>query len=377
MTIGIEAQRIFRKKKHGMDIVAIELIRNLQAADTQNKYVVFVKDDTDDHVIEETKNFRIVRIKGGPYPYWEQVLLPRAAAQHGVQLLHCTSNTAPLRIGIPTIVTVHDIIYLEKINLTKGSWYQRIGNLYRRWNVPRIVGKAARIITVSDFEKRRISEYFSGKKDKICTIYNGVGTHFHKVTAPDVLQSARVKYKLPEKYVFYLGNTDPKKNMEGVLKALSILRKRNELDFTLLMLDIDRDFLNNMAEKIGDVVILKHITFSGYVPNEELPAIYSLATAFLYPSLRESFGIPILEAMACGVPVVTSNTSSMPEVAGDAAVFADPFDPESIASSLKRVLDDDELRARLTERGYSRAARFTWKNNAVETLRLYSSVLQP
>lgn len=360
-----------------MDIVALELIRNLQQLDHANEYVVFVKTDEDNGVIRESSNVKIVSIPGGPYPYWEQVLLPKAVKEHGVELLHCTSNTAPLNLSIPLVVTVHDIIYLEKWNFTKGTAYQIVGNLYRRWNVPPVVRKSSMVITVSDFEKRRIREHFHLSENQIRTVYNGVGTHFRRVTDTTVLKSVKEKYKLPDNYVFYLGNTDPKKNMIGVMRTLSHLRKNNQLNFQLLMLDIDRDFLHRMANEIGDPDVLSYISFVGYVPNQELPAIYSMAKLFLYPSLRESFGIPILEAMACEVPVVTSNTSSMPEVAGDAALLADPNDPVDIARQVLSLLNDEKLGQVLVTKGLQRSGQFSWRNNALQTLTIYDSLLKP
>jgi glycosyltransferase involved in cell wall biosynthesis len=375
MKIGIEAQRIFRKKKHGMDIVALELIRNLQELDHENQYYIFVKDDEDNNVIKESKNVKIVTIKGGPYPYWEQVLLTKAVKEHGVELLHCTSNTAPLNLSIPLVVTVHDIIYLEKWNFTKGTLYQIVGNLYRRWNVPPVVRKSSMIITVSDFERKRIKEHFGLNDDQVRTVYNGVGEHFKRVSDTATLASIKQKYALPDNFVFYLGNTDPKKNITGVMRTLSFLRKQNKLNFQLLMLDIDREFLHRIADQIGDPEILSYISFCGYVPNNELPAIYSMARLFLYPSLRESFGIPILEAMACGVPVVTSETSSMPEVAGNAALFANPNNPEEIAEKVMLLLEDPSLANDLILKGLLRSRQFSWKNNAVETLNLYRELL--
>jgi glycosyltransferase involved in cell wall biosynthesis len=375
MKIGIEAQRIFRKKKHGMDIVALELIRNIQTIDNENQYVIFVKDDEDFDVIEESKNVKIVTIKGGPYPYWEQVLLTKAVKEHGVELLHCTSNTAPLNLSIPLVVTVHDIIYLEKWNFSKGTLYQIVGNLYRRWNVPPVVKKSAMIITVSDFERKRIKEHFGLNDDQVRTVYNGVGDHFKRVTDAVTLASVKQKYALPDNFVFYLGNTDPKKNIIGVMRTLSLLRRQNKLNFQLLMLDIDREFLHRIADQIGDPEILSYISFSGYVPNNELPAIYSMARLFLYPSLRESFGIPILEAMACGVPVVTSDTSSMPEVAGNAALFANPNNPEEIAEKITLLLEKPDLANDLILKGLLRSRQFSWKNNALETLNLYRELL--
>lgn len=375
MNIGIEAQRIFRKKKHGMDIVAVQLIKKLQEVDFQNQYFIFVKEDEDNTAIQETSNFKIVRIKSAPYPYWEQVLLPREAKKYNIQLLHCTSNTAPLSIKIPIVVTLHDIIYLEKLNFTKGTWYQIFGNFYRRWNVPGVVKRSAKIITVSDYERKRIVEHFGLTSQHVETVYNGVGEIFKKIDDGEVLNAVKKKYTLPDNYIFYLGNTDPKKNMEGVLRALSFLRKNNKLSFQLLMLDIDRDYLTRMAHHIGDMEILKHIVFSGYVPNHELPAIYSMAKLFLYPSLRESFGIPILEAMACGTAVITSNTSSMPEVADTAAYFVDPTRPEEIARGIDKLLNDQFLRSELIEKGLKRSKAFTWKNNAIQTFELYQLLL--
>lgn len=374
MRIGIEAQRLFREKKHGMDIVALETIRHLQKIDKTNEYFIFVKPDKDNGVISTTSNFKIIPLPGGPYPYWEQVLLPKAARKHNIDVLHCTSNTAPLNPGVPLVVTLHDIIYLEQWNFTRGTYYQIFGNLYRRWNVPPVVSKASRLITVSDFEKERIIKHFGLPQGKIATVHNGVSSHFSRVTDETVINAVRKKYHLPENFVFFLGNTDPKKNLEGVLRALSALRNKGALNFHLVMLDVDRGYLEKVSSTIGDPAILSNIVSTGYVPNHELPAIYSMAQLFLYPSLRESFGIPILEAMACGTPVITSQTSSMPEVAGDAAILVDPGSPDSIAAAISSILGDPVLSTRLSDRGLLRSKQFSWSENARKTLDIYLSV---
>jgi glycosyltransferase involved in cell wall biosynthesis len=375
MTIGIEAQRISRKKKHGMDIVAIELIKQLQVLDKENQYFIFIKDDEDNDIIKDTDNFKVVKIKSAPYPYWEQVLLPAELKKHKVDLVHCTSNTAPIYADVPpTVITLHDIIYLEKLNFSKGTLYQIFGNFYRRWNVPRVVRKASKILTVSEYERQRILQHFKLPDDQVVTVYNGVGESFKKIDDASTLQDIKKKYNLPDEYIFFLGNTDPKKNVEGVLKSLSILRKENKLTFQLLMLDINRDYLQNLASRIGDTEVLNHITFCGYVPNYELPAIYSMAKVFLYPSLRESFGIPLLEAMACGVPVITSNTSSMPEVAADAAIRINPTNPAEIAAAIDNLLNDTDMQQQLITKGFERVNQFTWKNNAIKTLNIYKTL---
>ncbi len=183
MKIGIEGQRLFRSKKHGMDMVALELIRNLQQIDHENEYVIFVKPDEDDQVIKETPNFRIEKLSGGFYPKWEQIALPKAARKAGCDILHCTSNTAPVFTGIPLVVTLHDIIYMEssyiKIMQGSGSSYQKFGNIYRKMVVPRIVKSSKKIITVSHFEKNRIADFFGMKGDsRLTAVYNGVSEHF-------------------------------------------------------------------------------------------------------------------------------------------------------------------------------------------------------
>jgi glycosyltransferase involved in cell wall biosynthesis len=379
LKIGIEAQRIFRPKKHGMDMVALELIRNLQEIDRENEYVVFVKPDSDDSVLKETPNFRIVRLEGGSYPWWEQVALPRAAREAGCELLHCTSNTAPVNGSVPLVLTLHDIIYLEKSYLhllrNSGTAYQKFGNVYRRTVVPRAVRKSSRIITVSEFERNRISEFFGMNGDRRLTaVYNGVSSHFVPVTDPRELKRVREKYALPDEFFFFLGNTDPKKNTKGTIRAFSDFVRETESDIRLVMIDFDRAELERILEEINDRPLIDRIHLTGYVVNTDLPAIYTLCTLFLYPSLRESFGIPILEAMSCGVPVITSNTSSMPEIAGNAALLTDPFKPAEIKEAMKQMIGDQKMKKDLVEKGLIRAKEFSWKAMARKVLEIYHEV---
>ncbi len=379
MKIGIEGQRLFRPKKHGMDMVALELINNLQEIDQDNEYVIFVKPDVDDTCIREAPNFRIKELSvPGGYPAWEQWALPRAAAAAGCDVLHCTSNTAPLRCPVPLMITLHDIIYMEKLSLfEKGStWYQRLGNVYRRAVVPTVLRRSDRVITVSNFEKDRINEFFGLEPGKLTAVYNGVSPHFKKVTDADTLLRARLAYRLPERFFFFLGNTAPKKNTPGVLKAFADFNARQEQPYHLVMLDYEEDKLQQILRGIGQPELRVYIHLAGYVPNAELPAIISQAELFLYPSLRESFGIPILEGMACGVPVITSNTSSMPEVAGGDALLVDPHRPDEITAAMERLLNDPALYRSLSERGPRRAAQFSWRAMAEQVLELYQGIHQ-
>jgi glycosyltransferase involved in cell wall biosynthesis len=379
MKIGIEGQRLFRNKKHGMDMVALELIRNLQLIDTENEYVLFIKPDEDSSAIKETGNFKIVEVAAPFYPFWEQVALPHAAKKEGCQVLHCTSNTAPVFSSIPLVLTLHDIIYMEssytKILQGSGTNYQKFGNAYRRLVVPKVLKKSRKIITVSNFEKNRIGQFFGMEGDaRLVSVYNGVSEHFRPVTDPDELYRVKTKYHLPGHYFFFLGNTDPKKNTKGTLKAFSDFLEQTGSDMHLVMLDYDHYELEQLLEEIGNPELINRIILTGYVVNTDLPAIYCQSELFLYPSLRESFGIPMLEAMACGVPVITSTTSSMPEVAGDAAVLVDPFKPGEITAAMILLTNDEALKKNRIKKGFEQAAKFSWNAMARHVLELYREI---
>ena len=379
MKIAIEGQRLFRKKKHGMDMVALELIRNLQLIDQENEYVIFVKPDEDDQIFQETSNFKIVKLDGEFYPLWEQIALPKAAAREGCDILHCTSNTAPVFSSIPVVDTLHDIIYMEhsylKILKGSGTPYQKFGNVYRKLIVPRIVRKSRKIITVSHFEKDRIAEFFGMKGDpRLTAVYNGVSEHFKPVNDQAELARVKEKYHLPDRFFFFLGNTDPKKNTKGTLTAYADFVKQTNSELHLLMLDYDLNELKKILSEIEAPELIDRIHLTGYVVNTDLPAIYSQCDVFLYPSLRESFGIPILEAMGCGVPVITSNTSSMPEIAGNAALIIDPYKPEEITAAMIQLTTNNTLRDSKIKMGYEQAALFSWKAMAENVLKIYQEI---
>ena len=378
MRIGIEAQRLFRNHKHGMDRVALELIRNLQMIDTKNEYFVFVKPDQDNTAIKQTKNFKIVEIPGGPYPLWEQFKLPRIAKLYNCDILHCTSNTAPYSKKIPLITTLHDIIYMEgsvlKLLLNKASMYQKFGNLYRRIIVSKVVQNSRRLITVSNFEKENITSFFKLKSKNIQTVHNGVSQKFTNNIDADHMVSVKVKYKLPENYLLHIANKDPRKNTKNVLIAFKEYLKIANNTQKLLMLGCKKDDLKILLKEINAVELYDHIILTGYVSDEDLPIIYQLSELFLFPSLREGFGIPIIEAMACGVPVITSNTSSMPEVAGNAAHLIDPNKPEEICRGMLKIMFNENYKKELIQKGLERSTAFTWNRMALQILEQYKEL---
>lgn len=370
MKIAIEAQRIFRPNKHGMDFVALETIRELQKMDHENEYFIFVSPG-EDRCLESSDNVHIIELKCPTYPLWEQVALPRAVKRIKPDLLHCTSNTAPLRCPVPLVLTLHDIIYLEKRQSSSLSWYQEMGWHYRRLVVPRILPKCKKIITVSQFERRRILDALHLPEEQLVAVYNGFNSHFHvQPKAPEITR----KYIDADDYLFFLGNTDPKKNTPRVLKAYSDYLKKSTKKLPLLIADLKEDAIDRILEEGKLTEIKSHLRFPGYIANADLAALYGGAFAFLYPSLRESFGIPMLEAMACGTPIIAGNTSAMPEIAGEGALLADPFDTEDITEKILLLENDEKFYQQQVEYGIKRSELFSWRHSAESLLKIYKEL---
>lgn len=373
MRIGIEAQRIFRPKKHGMDVVAIELIKNLQEIDAMNEYVVFGRNGIND-IFSETFNFHVNTFSSFSYADWEQIGLISKVKKEKIDLLHCTANTAPLNSPVPLIVTIHDIIYLEQIDF-KGTSYQNLGNLYRRFIVPKIAEKSKLVLTVSEYERGNIVKRLNLPEEKVKVLYNGVGVQFNNRYSKEEVEHFRQKYALPSQFIMFLGNTAPKKNTPNVIKAYVDFFLQSPNRIPLVLLDYKKELVSKILNEVNQPELLSEFVFPGYIPYREIPLMYNAAALFLYPSLRESFGLPILEAMACGVPVITSNTSSMPEVAGDAAELIDPFNYKALSAAMGQILANEDLRNRNKEKGLQRAKKFTWKASAEELRHIYETIV--
>ena len=370
MRIGIEAQRIFRNNKHGMDYVVLEEIKELQKSDNRNEYFVFVAPG-EDHCLHDSKNVHIIEIGSNFYPLWEQFSLPRAVNQLNLDMLHCTSNTAPILCKIPMILTLHDIIFLEPRDKSNKSLYQNMGWLYRRFVVPRILKKCKRIITVSEFEYNNIISKLHIPEEKMVMIYNGYNEWFKPVEDIELVYQ---QYIEEPGYFFFLGNTDPKKNTERTLIAYSHYLEKSNVKRKLLMADLDRSFLDDIIERNHIENIKDYMVIPGYIKNADLPYVYNNAFAFLYTSLRESFGIPLLEAMACGTPVITSNTSSMPEIGGSEALMVNPQNADEITEKMLLLEEDNIIYQKQKEIGIRRAQQFSWKYTAEQLLTVYEDV---
>lgn len=384
MKIGIEAQRIYRKNKHGMDYVVLQEIRELQKMQTNDEYYVFVAPG-EDRCVESSQHVHVIELRCPTYPLWEQWALPRAARRYGVELLHCTSNTAPLCCDIPLVLTLHDIIFLEPRNKNNKSLYQNMGWFYRRLVVPRILSKCRRIITVSNFEMENIIARLGIERSQMAMIYNGYNDWFKPLTSIDELHGSPALNALMPKgklmdngenkgYFFFLGNTDPKKNTERTLIAYSEYLEHSACKRKLLMADLAPEYLNDIIERNKIENIRQHIIMPGYIVNSDLPSVYNGAFAFLYTSLRESFGIPLLEAMACGTPVITSNTSSMPEIGGEKAILINPESSKEIAAAMLRLETDEAFYLQQKTIGLERAKLFSWRQTSEHLHQLYHSL---
>lgn len=374
MRIGIEAQRLFRPHKHGMDIVALELIRALQEIDHVNDYFIFVKPDQDRLCITETRNFKIIEFSGMNYVIWEQIMLPFYSHKYKLDILHCTSNTAPVYKFAPLVLTLHDVIFMEKSDAKNTSTnYQKFGNLYRKWIVPRIVKKCERIITISEIEKANITKRLGLKDDAVTVIHNGVNCRFGIKPSLEMIQAIKKQFNLPIDYFFFLGNTEPRKNVRNTVKAFVEFAKKNK-QVILVITGVKQTFIEEILLEINKKEYLNRFVLTGFVDDQTLITLYSEAKVFLYPSLREGFGLPILEAMALGIPVVTSNLSAMPEVAGEAAFMVNPHSIEEITEGMTTAYENEILRKEKIRIGYERPKYFTWQKTANKVLEIYQSL---
>ncbi len=368
MKIAIEAQRIFRANKHGMDFVVLETIRELQKIDHTNEYYIIVKPG-DDRCIEDSINFRVIELACPSYPLWEQLALPRLIRKIQPDILHCTSNTAPLWCNCAMVLTLHDIIYLEKRNSRSKSLYQEFGFHYRKYIVPRILKKCKKIISVSNYECKRIAQHLNISNDRLAAIYNGYSQYFK----PQEINFSIVnKYINQKDFLFFLGNTDPKKNTPRLLKAYSIYINESTIKRPLLIADLSENHIDKILKEENIEHIKPYIFISGYIPNTDLPMIYNAAFALLYPSLRESFGIPMLESMACGTPIIAGNISAMPEIAGQGAILVDPYNSENIATSIIHLENDLTLYHKQVKYGLERVKSFSWNSAAHQLLTIYN-----
>lgn len=374
MKIGIEVQRLFRKERFGIETSALELIHELHKLKTKHSIVVLTKKGTNQNLFKGCEEFKVRPVAGKIFIDFEQFFLPLAAWNEKLDILHCTGNTTPIFCPVPIVQTLHDIIFMDPIPTT-DSLYQRFGNYYRRFIVPIVTKKSKAIITVSEYEKNRIVERLAIPEKKIHVIHNGINNRFQKNKDESSLAIFSKKYSLPKKYILFIGNNSHRKNPERVLKAyIQYCNKKGPAALPLVTPGLSKEFVTNYLKTVKQGLIQDKFYTPGYIETNDLPLLYSGSALFLFPSLSEGFGMPVLEAMACGVPVITSNTSSLPEIAGDAAKLINPLDAEALANAIEELLENQPLMSELSIRGLRHAEKFRWSTVAEKTMEIYEQV---
>lgn len=301
---------------------------------------------------------------------WEQTVLPIELLREGADLLHALGFVSPLAWRGRTVVTVYDLSFLRFPEV-----YNRANRLYLGTFTPPSLRRADRVITISEDARRDVIELCGVAPERVTPILLAADDRF-RPAPPAAVKAFRARNGLPERFVLYQGTLQPRKNVDTLVRAYALLRSQGNDDHRLVLAGPRGWQYEPIFELIRQLGLEGSVTFPGFVPDDELPLWYSSATVFAFPSRYEGFGLPLLEAMACGTPVVSSNASSLPEVVGDAGLLVDPTDVEGLCSALRRLLEDDALRSSLSAAGQARAQAFSWRRMASETVRVYREVLE-
>jgi glycosyltransferase involved in cell wall biosynthesis len=301
---------------------------------------------------------------------WIQLVLPIELLWLKADILHAPSYFAPLLCPCPLIVTVHDTLYLTQPHHYKDKFF----SLYSKLFIGAAVRRADIICTVSAFSKKEIESSYRIESDRIRVTYPGVSSGY-RPQSEEQLASVRDKYKLERPYFLFVGAWEPRKNLPHLISAFRIFCNDQTRDYELILVGPQGSGAAEVNALLGDPELEGRVRPMGFVPDEDMPAMYAAAEAFVLPSLGEGFGIPIIEAMACGTPVLASNTTCLPEVAGDAAVYFDPKDPSNIARAMSVILQP-AIQEEMKLKGLSRARMFTWENCARETEQAYADALK-
>jgi glycosyltransferase involved in cell wall biosynthesis len=378
-----------------------ELIAALSSIDSSNKYVLFFNFFRREHLpsfSEAVKRFGIkenihVRLSRCPMRLRNLLDPPMELLAGRFDLFHgCFDHLPPLLFG-KGVVTIHDIRYIDCVEeamdaewlpvlertvpepeFSKKDYHARrflFG--YLRSTIEKSTARSRGIITVSEYSKRRLVTLLGIPEEKVRVIYNGVNDFFRPLPEKDI-SPVFAKFNIRKPYIFYTGNFDPLKNLLVLLEAFKEVRSNH--DISLVMVGQVNWFYYILAEKARNLGIFDSVVFTNFVSDGELVALYNGASAFVFPSLYEGFGMPVLEAMACGTPVVCSSACSLPEVAGDATLLVDAASASTLARAIDTILSDERVQDELKEKGMKRAKLFTWENTAKQTLDFYREIAE-
>lgn len=366
MKIAINAS-ILDDKPSGLGIYTYNVIKELiDIIDNDELYIY----TSCPNLFKERDNIKIKNISKNTQPkygksaaikrfFWTQYNLKKDMTKEHIDISYSTTHHGLLNFN-KQIVTVHDLLPLY-FNY-KNSLQRILQSNYFKYVLPKILKSANRIITISDCTKKDIIKYYNIDENKIVRIYNGYNDkeYFYRDKAGIYIFN---KYRI-KNYILAVGASYPHKNYERFLQAAKIIKDNGNNDFNIIIAGGRKEYRETLKKLSGELGIYDEIKFIDYVPSEDMPHLYSGAQCLVYPSLYEGFGLPPLEAMACGCPVITSNTSSLPEVVGDAGIMVDPYAVDDIARSINLVLSNEDLRKEMIEKGINQAKKFSWKKTA-------------
>jgi glycosyltransferase involved in cell wall biosynthesis len=365
--IAIDARKLH---DFGIGTYIRNLLKHLALIDRDTEYVLLCRPQDVKVAVGLGPNFRAVAESSRPYSVAEQVMLPARLVAQNVSLLHEPHYVLPPLVPCRAVVTIHDCIHL----MFPQYLPNRLAYGYARATLWAAARRAERIFTVSETSKADILRYCDVAAERIIVVYNAIDDRFATPPEPEAIERVRERYQLHGPFALYVGNIKPHKNLERLIDAFDMVRRGGFERLELLIIGDQISKYPRLRRAVDKHKLHKHVRFLGFVPDDTLAALYRLATVFVFPSLYEGFGLPPLEAMASGTPVVTSNRSSLPEVAGDAAVLVDPYSAASIAEGIQQVLSDPELRRSLSARGLARAREFSWDASIRRVHEVYMDV---
>jgi glycosyltransferase involved in cell wall biosynthesis len=367
MRVAIDARKLH---DFGIGTYIRNLLRQLARIDHDTEYVLLCQKADLDIAAQLGPNFRTVLEPSPNYSVREQIHVPWVLRREHPDVYHAPHYVLPAGVRCRSVVTIHDCIHL----MFPQYLPNKAAYAYARASMWAAARRSDCILTVSEASKRDILHFFKVPPEKIVVVYNAIDDHFRVTPAEEDVARVRERYQLDHQFVLYVGNIKPHKNLVRLIEAFAELRTSGFDELKLLIIGDEISKLPALRRAVHRHKLHKHVRFLGYLPDQTLAILYRLASAFVFPSLYEGFGLPALEAMASGTPVVTSNVSSLPEVAGDAALLVDPYDVDSLVEGLRRVLSDPVLAADLRRRGLERSREFSWERSVEKTRQVYQEI---